>query len=157
MRVYSVHAPPEELDAPEEFLLVKDGFSWPALFFPVLWILWHRLWLTLVWYVVFILVVAWTGRLAGENLAFFVAVLGALLFALEANNIRRMALDARGFSEVGGAVGRTYDEAETRFFAEWNRRSAPTPDEAIARAAYRPNSMLHADETILGSLPEPEV
>jgi hypothetical protein len=163
MRVYSVHAPPEEPLAPEKFLFVKDGFSWPALFFPVLWILWHRMWLTLVWYVVFVLVVAWTGRLGSEDLALIVAVLGSLLFALEANNLRRQALASRGFTEVGGASGRNYEEAETRFFGAWGAYGeTPTSREGIARAAYSPEARAastpdsRADEPILGLFPEPE-
>jgi Protein of unknown function (DUF2628) len=158
MRVYSVHAPPEEPISPEKFLFVKDGFSWPALFFPVLWVLWHRMWLTLVYYVVFVLVVAWIGRLGGDNLATAFAVLGGLLFALEANNLRRLSLERRGWREVGGASGRNYDEAETRFFGDWAARPDAAPErEAIARAAYSPEAHAHgADEPILGLFPEPE-
>jgi len=158
MRVYSVHAPPEEPVAPEKFLFVKDGFSWPALFFPVLWILWHRMWLTLVYTIVFVLVVAWIGRLGGDNLATTVAILGGILFALEANNIRRLSLEHRGWREVGAASGRNYDEAETRFFTDWAKEPAAVPQrEAMARAAYSPEAREHgADEPILGLFPEPE-
>ena len=154
-----MHAPPEEPVSPEDFLFVKDGFCWPALVVPVLWILWHRMWLTLVYYVVFVLVVAWTGRLGGDNLATTLAILGGVLFALEANNVRRLSLESRGFSEVGAAVGRNYDEAETRFFAEWAGQPQAAPErEAIARAAYSPQARAHgADEPILGLFPEPEV
>jgi hypothetical protein len=161
MRAYTVHAPPGEPALPEEFLFVKDGFSWPALFVPVLWVIWHRMWLALVWYVVFVLVVAWTGRLGSENLATFVAILGAILFALEANNLRRLALEGRGWSEVGAAFGQRYEEAETRFFAGWDERDERPREisegEAIARAAYPPQARAHgADEPILGLFPEPE-
>ncbi len=158
MRVYSVHAPPEEPISPEKFLFVKDGFSWPALFFPVLWVLWHRMWLTLVYYVVFVLVVAWIGRLGGDNIATVFAVLGGVLFALEANNLRRLSLERRGWREVGGASGRNYDEAETRFFGDWAARPDAAPQrEAMARAAYSPEARAHgADEPILGLFPEPE-
>ncbi len=158
MRNYTVHAPPEEPAAPEAFLFVKDGFSWPALFFPVLWVLWHRMWLTLVWYVVFVLAVAWIGRLGGDNLAAVVALLGWLLFALQANDFRRMALAARGWHDVGAASGRDYDEAEARFFAEWGAAPELAPRrEALSRAAYSAEARAHgADEPILGLFPEPE-
>ncbi len=74
--------------SPESFCFVKDGFSWPALFFPLLWILWHRMWLTLVYYIVFVLVVAWAGRLGGDDLRHRRSrSSAALLFALEANDI----------------------------------------------------------------------
>jgi hypothetical protein len=161
MRAYTVHAPPGEPASPEEFLFVKDGFSWPALLVPVLWILWHRMWLALVWYIVFVLVVAWTGRLLSDDVATLVAILGAILFALEANNLRRLALEGRGWRDVGAASGRDLDEAETRFFAEWSEQGTPTREvserEAISRAAYSPQARAHgADEPILGLFPEPE-
>ena len=158
MRAYTVHAPPDEAASPEDFLFVKDGFSWPALFIPPIWALWHRMWLELVWYIVFVLVVAWAGRLGNHNLATFLAILGAILFALEANNLRRLALAGRGWTDVGATSGRDYDEAETRFFAEFDARPpAPPQREAMARAAYSPQARAHgADEPILGLFPEPE-
>jgi Protein of unknown function (DUF2628) len=156
MRAYTVHAPADDPAAPEKFAFVKDGFSWPALFAPILWILWHRLWLTLVGYVIFVLVVAWTGRLVNENAAFIVAILGSLLFALEANNIRRLSLANRGWSDLGASSGQNLDEAELRFFDRWRNGSAaahaaPTP---IAR---NPDARLVDSEgPIFGLFPEPE-
>jgi hypothetical protein len=157
MKAFTIHARPD--DSPERFTFVKDGFSWPALFVPIFWILWHRLWLTLLFYVVFVLLVAWTGRLAGESAAAWVAIIGALLFAFEANNIRRLSLESRGFDEMGFASGRDLDEAELRFFDRWaSGAAAPaTKAAAIARAAYSPQARAHAaDEPILGLFPEPE-
>ena len=81
MRFYSVHAPPGEPDLKDRFRFIKDGFSWPALFVPVFWMLWHRLWLALVWYVVFVLLIAWAGRLGGDDLALPLAVIGTLFIA----------------------------------------------------------------------------
>ena len=158
MRYYSVHAPEDERDDPERFLFVKDGFSWPAFFVPILWLLWHRLWLALVWYVVFILVVAWAGRLLNEDIAFITAVLGSILFALEANNIRRLALAGRGFTEVGSSFGKNADEAEVRFFAgDGTPVGAADRQAMIARAAYSPERPAPtSDEPILGLFPEPE-
>lgn len=158
MRLYSVHAPPDAPVEPERFRFVKDGISWPALFLPVIFILWHRLWLTLVYYVVFVLVVAWTDRLLGDDPAFLVAILGTILFALEANNIRRAKLEGEGWTEVGGAIGRNAGEAEARFFTGWAGDSETAERrEAIARAAYSPEARAHgADEAILGLFPEPE-
>ena len=158
MRYYSVHAPYDGPDDEDRFAFVKDGFSWPALLVPVLWILWHRLWLALVWYIVFLLIVAWTGRLITEDAAFTVAVLGSLLFAFEANNFRRFSLAGRDWEEVGWSFGRNITEAEARFFAD-----SPQPAEnldrraAMLRAAHVPDESSEAsDEPILGLFPEPE-
>ena len=49
MQTYTFHLPrdarPGDADALERADLVKDGFSWGAFFFTVLWFFWHRLWL----------------------------------------------------------------------------------------------------------------
>jgi hypothetical protein len=159
VRVYTVHAPPDEPAEPERFVFVKDGFSWPALLVAVLFILWHRLWLTLVGYVIFVLLVGWVGRLVSEDAAMTFAVLGSLLFALEANAIRRLSLESRGWREVGAAYGRDRAEAEFRFFDRWSGSGTASVDkaEAMARAAYSPTARERgADEPILGLFPEPE-
>lgn len=159
MRYYSVHAPIGEPASPERFVFIKDGFSWPAFFVPILWILWHRLWLTLVWYVVFVLSVAWIGRLVSQDVASLVALLGTILLALEANNIRRMAFESRDWEEIGASFGRNISEAEARFFAGVTEETDPRDRRAaMLRAAYSPEHPVTetTDEPILGLFPEPE-
>jgi len=160
MKSYTVHAPSEGEPAPEQFAFVKDGFSWPALFFPLLWIFWLRLWLVLVWYIVFALSVAWVDRLAGETNATILALLGALLFALEANNLRRLTLESRGWREIGASSGRNLAEAEIRFFERWTGALAGRAEkrETIARAAYPQQARASGAEEarIIGLFPEPE-
>jgi hypothetical protein len=157
MRYYSVHAPLGEPVSPERFVFIKDGFSWPAFFVPVLWILWHRLWLTLVWYVVFVLSVAWIGRLVSQDVASIVAILGTVLLALEGNNIRRMALESRDWEEIGASFGKTISEAEARFFAVGATEPDPLDRRAaMLRAAYAEPGHETSDEPILGLFPEPD-
>jgi hypothetical protein len=165
MRAYTVHAPGGADAAPERFAFVKDGFSWPALFVPILWTLWHRLWLALVWYIAWVLALAWVDRLAGATWATLLAVLGALFFALEANDIRRRSLASRGWRELGAASGGNLEEAEIRFFSEWGRPAAPpapaaspqaTRQQTMIRAAYRPALVPEREETVLGLFPEAE-
>lgn len=158
MRYYSVHAPEDEPDSLERYVFVKDGFSWPALLVPIIWILWHRLWLTLVYYVVFVLVVAWTGRLLGELAAMALGAIGLIVLAIEANNIRRLSLESRGWREVGSSLGRNLEEAEVRFFGAGNEGAVASEKEAvITRAGYAPEHRRQmTDESIIGLFPEPE-
>lgn len=156
MRLYSVHSPAGD-PTPEDYAFVKDGFSWPALIVPPLFIIWHRLWLSLVWYAVFVLVVAWTGRLAGDGVAVAVAVLGSVLFALEGNNIRRMSLEQRGWQEVGASFGSNLDEAEARFFGlSQSTTTAQPKDVSVGRESAASPARQPADEPIIGLFPEPE-
>ena len=32
----------------DRLAFVKDGFSWPALFVPLLWLIYHRMWIELI-------------------------------------------------------------------------------------------------------------
>ena len=162
MTVYSVYEPPTQ--APdlglraEQLAFVKEGFSWPALFVPILWILWHRLWLTLMGIAIWVLVVMWVDRLAGETPATILAILGGILFALEANNIRRWSLARRGWRDIGASFGGNLDEAEIRFFEKWGKAGVGGTGqrEAIERAAYPPPRRSDADEPIFGLFPEAE-
>ena len=158
MRYYSVHAPVGDAASGDRFVFVKDGFSWPALFVPVLWLLWHRLWLALVYYVIFALCIAWTDRLAGDNVAITLAILFSLLFAAEANDIRRLALEGRGWDEVGSSSGRNVSEAEVRFFADGSGKSDSLDRRAAMLRAVAAEEPGHeaSDEPILGLFPEPE-
>ena len=175
MRAYTIHAPPGDDSAPERFAFVKDGVCWPALFVPILWILWRRLWLTLVWYIVWLLALAWVDRLAGEGAATVLALLGALFFAFEANDIRRRSLRRRGWRDIGASSGADLDEAEIRFFgtraqpaagpahrpaAGPAHRPAASPQalrqQTMIRAAYPPERVPDREETVLGLFPEAE-
>ena len=166
MRAYTIHAPPDDDSSPERFAFVKDGFCWPALFVPILWILWHRLWLTLVWYVVWLLVLAWVGRLAGEGIATLLAIIGAVFFAFEANDIRRRSLRSRGWRDIGASSGADLDEAEIRFFSARAPTAVPAHgptaspqalrQQTMIRAAYPPQRVPDREETVLGLFPEAE-
>ncbi len=155
MRIYTVHAPPGD-PAPERFAFVKDGFSWPAFFFTFLWILWHRMWIALLGYIVFLLVIAWIGVLAGDSEAMIFAIIGGILIGLEGNTVRRLSLERKGWREVGESYGRNLSEAEIRFFHGW-AEAAPQRLRAPAATSYASGAGTHGvDEPILGLFPEPE-
>jgi hypothetical protein len=54
---------------------------------------------------------------AGGEFGASVVLLVHLLFALEANNLRRWTLERRGFRLVAVAEGRNIEEAEIRYFS----------------------------------------
>jgi len=124
MRLYTVHQNPDPL-AGADLDFVKEGFCWPALFVPLLWSLWHRLWLVallvLVGGGVVDALALWLGWSDAMITALTLAV--AVLYAAEANDLRRWTLRRRGWREVAVASGRTLAEAEQRFFT----RHAVTP------------------------------
>src|SRR5262249_62058490 len=58
LSVYPANQPPLRAAGtaadPDRFVFVRDGFSWWAFLLTPLWMLWHRLWLALIVYLVFV-------------------------------------------------------------------------------------------------------
>lgn len=145
MTLFTVHAPPErqgedEAD-PMALVFIKEGFSWPALFIPEIWLIVRRLWLVLAGYFAVAIALAFATSGLGTPAAMTILVLFRCFFALEANGLRRWTIEARGWRLVGFAEGRNLEEAELRFFADWpvidSRAptvSAPPPPPAMPRA-----------------------
>jgi hypothetical protein len=122
MPLYTVFAPPvkpgETAPDPARFIFVKEGFCWPALLVPELWLLFRRMWLVFVLYLAASLVVSVIGTKVGGPLPWLTLILMHLLFALEGNALRRWKLSASGYELVGVAEGKRA-EAELRFFSQW--------------------------------------
>jgi hypothetical protein len=121
MAIYTVLAPETRDGAPAadamRTVFVKEGFAWPALFFAWLWLIYRRMWLVLVGYVVLAFVVGLIERQTGGNLASVFLVMTHFLLALEGNELRRWTLFRRGYKFVGVAEGRGIEEAEIHFFS----------------------------------------
>ena len=125
MTLYSVYEPPSEAPDPEaraeglEF--VKEGFSWPALLVPALWLIYYRMWIELILFVVL-----------------FARSLGVRLERPRASPVRlarrvrssccspsRPTISAarrssgRATGEAGTAIGSSVDAAELSFFQSW--------------------------------------
>lgn len=166
MTVYSVYEPEgdgADVDArADRIAFVKDGFNWPALLVPVLWLIFRRMWLELI---VFLVVIGALPFLfgpseAGQELAGLVTIGLTLLFAFEANDLRGWALQRRGYRFSGVASGRNRIEAERSFFTAWlpeQGRSArhrfPLPATGTAKgAAVAPTRPSGGDE-VIGSFP----
>ena len=114
MRVYTVHQGPAE--GPEQAVLVKEGFCWPALFLGPIWAAWYGLWL---WAALLLAAQAllfalgeWWPR--GADLLAVVEMAIAVLFAAEANEFRRHALAPRGRRQTGVVGGADLDTAHRR-------------------------------------------
>ena len=94
MRLYTVLAPtgrPDDAPDPLSLVFVKEGFCWPALFFPEIWLIFRRLWL--VWssssiIAAVALLTLFADRAPGP-LPWTAARPRPLFFALEGNDLRR--------------------------------------------------------------------
>lgn len=133
MKVFTVHEPPAPGEGSarfDRFAFVKEGFCWPALFVPFIWVLWHRMWWVLLgWLAVAVATTLLAELVSGAEAAVGVfSVLFTLWFALEANGLRRWSLEQKGWRMVGVAAGRDLVEAEQSFFRRQEpARSAAAP------------------------------
>lgn len=151
----------------ETVLFVKDGFAWLALFFPILWMLFYRMWLVLLGFLLVVTAIQAALAAAGyaEMFTGWVTFGASLLFAFQANDLRRWTLGRRGYAQTGLVTGRNRDECEMKFFESWlaAQESEPSPDTAPAPApAHTPAKRQPADrpsgkpdEDVIGLFPEP--
>ncbi|MGD9867731.1 MAG: DUF2628 domain-containing protein [Hyphomicrobiales bacterium] len=160
MIAYTVHEPerlPGKLEERADRLrLVKEGFSWPALFVPVLWLLYHRMWLALIGFVA-VLVLAEMGLSAlgaGDAVGGWAGILIGLLFALNANDLRRWTLGRRGYRMTGAVVGRDTTECEYKLFAAWERETPVPRSPPEGRAAPVPAKSA-GEGPVIGFLDDP--
>jgi hypothetical protein len=165
MPTFTVHAPPpksgETNSAPERFVFVRDGFYVWAFLLTPLWLLWRRLWLVVLGYIVVIAALGVALYLLGvpSVVKISASALLSLLIGFEASTLWRWTLGRRGYKALGFVVGDDRGSAERRFFASWVARapqpplpSTPTPPEPRHGAPMRraPAS------DVIGLFPEPD-
>ena len=127
MPVYTVHAPVTngtDLAATDRFTFVRDGFHFWAAALTVIWLVWHRLWLALLgWIIVIVAMEVGMARLgASGRVILFANLLFALLMGFEASSIRRWTLSGRNWRQLDIVVARNQEAAERRFFDRWTAR-----------------------------------
>jgi hypothetical protein len=167
MSVYTVHQPParhgDPLPNAERIVFVRDGFSFWAFLLAPVWMLWHRMWLVLLGYVVVFaaidvaLSVIGASRIAISVVGLFIA----LLVGLEASTLRRLSLQRRGFRNVGIVSGADREDAERRFFGTWlaeprfgSAAGAPAAPPPPVPAATPTAHSSHTSD-VIGLFPQP--
>jgi hypothetical protein len=165
MSAYTVHEPlpwkNETSAAPERFVFVRDGFHFWAFLLGPLWMLWRRLWLVTLLYL--IVAVALQAGLWAVGLDTTVRVIVGLLLALlvgfEAGSLRRWTLTRRGWRNLAVVVGDGMEMAERHFYAAWRPAEAreatlpPGPNMPLSRERAR--ETLKEARDIIGLFPEP--
>ncbi len=172
MAVYTVHQPPlgkgENVPDPSRFTFVRDGFYVWGFLLSVLWMLRHRLWLVAVLFVALSVLIEVGLRYAGiaAGVRSLVMVALAFLVGLEGSTLRRWTLKRRGFTNVGVVVADNQDDAERRFFVNWQagRRpnAAPPPPNSDANVRMGRTDLGRTEvarsepHDVIGSFPQPE-
>jgi hypothetical protein len=135
LRVYTAHLPPPSADDPTP-VVIKEGFSWGAFIFGVIWALWYRLWIEaaalLALFLALGVIADFVSLSDGVESAVLLAV--AVLIGFSGNDWRRESLRRRGFQEGGVASGPTSEDALRRFL---DLRVAEAPKPAPTPASYQ--------------------
>ncbi len=164
MKTWLVFEPAEggkNSETAEKIVFLREKFSWPALFFTPLWLLWHKLWLGFVLWLVAMFVLGIAARLLGlaPNATALLLWLPSLLIAFEASELRRRKLMRKKYREAGIVVGEEIEDAEQRFFENWvqaasSETSVKTPPSAPVRNPVPSNAPLSQRGGVIGLFPE---
>jgi hypothetical protein len=136
MPAFAVLEPPGHGDTPaghpDRFIFLQEKFSFSAFLFGPLWMIWRRLWLELLAYLVGL---AWVGAAlyalgVGWPAAVLIFGLIQLLLGLEATSLVHWMRVRYGWRDSGVVIADDLDLAERRFFDDRVARRA-----AAARAA----------------------
>src|ERR1700738_2567156 len=120
MPVFTVHAPSAsaaDLRATDKFTFVRDGFHFWAMVFSPLWLIWNRLWLALIgWIIATVALELVLARLGAGRVAIWSAdALVALLMGFEAASLQRWTLSRRNWRQLD-VVGADDEEGGARRF-----------------------------------------
>lgn len=118
LRVWTTHRRDAGLYAAPDVVLVKEGFCWPALLVPLVWALWHRMWLTFALLLLGAAMLGMVATFAGLTPAAELALaFGAAIYVgMSANDWRRASLRRRGWDEGPAVVAASQEGAELRLF-----------------------------------------
>ena len=150
MKIYSVFERPggsgaaQLADPGRGVIFVKEGFCWPALLWPMLWALYHRMWLVTAIYIVISVLIGglgeWLG--GGHPLALIAALSFSLIAASEANRIRGWHLARQGYAQLASVAADNLALAEMRYFDE---RLRPQQETVARPAPHGPIRLPRAD------------
>ncbi len=167
MTVYAVYEPPagtkDLTERAEKLAFVKEGFSWPAFFIPLLWLLYQRMWI--VFTVLLLIYIGVSVAIGADSqaqaLSFWINLAISVLFAFEANDLREASLRRRGYRFAGTASGRSRTDAERSFFNLWLPEQIRQARETEAMPApsrdteIRPPLPHGEGEQVIGLFPRP--
>ena len=119
MAIFSVFEPPVTGNMRlAKAVVIKDGFSLIAFIAPLIWFLWHRMWLEALGVLVISAVLGGLSMIPGLEVVPALGILVAFFIGMEARNLRINALLRSGWKEWGVVVAASQDEAELRYMDE---------------------------------------
>ena len=105
------------MDHETDFKLVPDGKATWALIAPAVWLVWHRLWLPLLAYLVFSMAVFLLLIWQPAPAVAYLSVLPGFYFLIEGRQLIANQMERNGWKFAGMVEGGNLEEAEIRFLA----------------------------------------
>ena len=117
-RIFTTHLNPGIKDAEDRVMMVEEGFSWLALLFTFFWLICNRLWLEALGYLVLLGLIQYGVEVYGLSPA--VVMVGqlflAVLLGFSAFDLKRAALERRGYRMSGVVAAESPLNAERRYY-----------------------------------------
>ncbi len=123
MKIYTVHIKPsdaEGTEGAESAIFVREGFSWRAFLFNILWLIYHRLWVAAlgVAVVISLLGAAEDKEWLDASSLFILQLAFNLIIGYQANDWRRSDLARRGYIISDIVVSDGEIRAQQRYFEQ---------------------------------------
>ena len=124
----------------DDVVFLREGFSWWALLFPLLWLAIKGMWIVLIIALAaqFLIWAIAEALGAGEATRLIFSLAINLILGFQGNELLRWTYQRRGFSEVALLEAHDIEEAEYRFFTEIG---LPRADAVEPPQAFQPPGM----------------
>lgn len=162
MPAYAVLEPPgyqrPAIEHTDRFIFLPERFSLAAFLFAPLWMIWRRLWIVLIIYLVGAGLIGYGLYFLGIGATAIAWVFGLihLLVGLEATTLVRWTRIMHGWRECGVVIADDLDMAERRFFDDRAAsRAAAKPAPAVAPGQLPAAQAAPTGPDIVGLFPEP--
>jgi hypothetical protein len=159
MPAFAVLEPPAyqyvAIEHAERFMFLPEKFSLAAFLFGPLWMIWRRLWVVAIFYLVGVGLVAYGLRLLGISWIATALVFGLihLLIGLDATSLVRWTRLRHGWRECGIVIADDLDMAERRFFDNTTALRALAKPSSVP--AGGPAAAQTSNPDIIGLFPQP--
>jgi Protein of unknown function (DUF2628) len=162
MPTFAILEPPQDrqtaIEQADRVIFMHERFSLGAFLLAPLWMIRHRLWLVLIFYLVGMGLIAYGLRVSGAGwiVVALVFALVHLLAGLEATSLLRWTRIRHGWRESGVVIADDLDMAERRFFDHRAALRLAAKPAAVLSPGQLPAAQVgtsHPD--IIGLFPEP--
>jgi hypothetical protein len=117
MKLYNALVKKNKSGKIEDFILLKEGFSFPAFIFSELWFLYHRMWREALALIIINCAFVYLGKIYSDFDQFFLEISFLTIIALNANYWLCETLLRKNYEFAGLVFGNNLDDAKLRFIS----------------------------------------